>query len=136
MSLSVEKIDNTDKIIADIERKAEKFVTEGGIKAQSEMKRRVPRRSGQLASSIHSETGRDREGFFAETGTNKEYAAHVEYGTGTFNPEGRKTPWVYFDETRQAFVTTSGQKAQAFALPGWQAAVAWVKARAKEAFTI
>lgn len=49
-------------------------------------------------------------------GTNVEYAKFVEYGTGVFNPQGRRTPWVYIDEQGIGH-TTSGMKPRPHLLP-------------------
>ena len=98
MSLSIEKIDNTDKILAEIGRRAETLIVTYGLKAQSNMKQLAPVDTGRLRASITADNGADSEGYFSEIGTNLEYAPFVEYGT-------------------------SRQKAQPFAEPGFQAAV-------------
>lgn len=46
----------------------------------------------------------------AEVGSNQDYAAHVEYGTGDKGAGGGE-PWVYFNEKLGHFVTTSGMAA-------------------------
>lgn len=49
-------------------------------------------------------------------GTNVEYAAYVELGTGKYYPGGRQEPWVYQDAKGQWHLT-HGQRAQPFIKP-------------------
>ena len=56
------------------------------VEASAKMK--VPVDTGTLKRSIKT-TLYDTYG---EVGTNVEYAPYVEFGTGLFNPTGRKTP--------------------------------------------
>ena len=46
-----------------------------------------------------------------------------EKGTGRYTPGGRNTPWVYFDERRGEFYTTTGVPAQPMMGPGFDAGV-------------
>lgn len=51
------------------------------------------------------------------------YAVYVEHGTGIYaeNGNGRKTPWVYFNEKTQEWVFTRGMAAQPFWRPALEA---------------
>ena len=49
-------------------------------------------------------------------GTNVEYAAYVELGTGKYYPGGRPTPWVYQD-AQGNWHLTHGQRAQPYLKP-------------------
>ena len=49
-------------------------------------------------------------------GTNNEYAAYVELGTGKYAEGGRPTPWVYQD-AKGNWHMTHGQRAQPFLKP-------------------
>lgn len=49
-------------------------------------------------------------------GSNLEYAAYVELGTGKYAHGGRKTPWVYQDD-RGKWHYTHGQRAQPYLKP-------------------
>ncbi len=49
-------------------------------------------------------------------GTNTEYAAYVELGTGIYYPGGRPDPWVYQDE-KGNWHMTRGQRAQPYLKP-------------------
>jgi phage gpG-like protein len=52
----------------------------------------------------------------AYIGTNKEYAAYVELGTGKDYDGGRKTPWAYQDE-KGNWHMTHGQRARPYLKP-------------------
>lgn len=77
-----------------------------------------PRRidEGTLRNSIHHR-GSDVSW---DVYTALEYAAFVHWGTGIHgeNPAGghRQTPWIYYDEKRKRFVTTSGMRPNKFLL--------------------
>ena len=105
------KTDNTDDIIREIRRKKERFVTEGGLIAESEMKARAPFDTGQLRGSIYSEVGEEGAIMYSDTGPSTNYAEYVEYGT------------VY-------------QRARPYAEPGWEAAVERIKRRAPKDFEV
>lgn len=49
-------------------------------------------------------------------GTNVEYGAYVELGTGKYYPGGRLTPWNYEDENGD-WHHTEGQEAQPYLVP-------------------
>ena len=49
-------------------------------------------------------------------GTNIEYGAYVELGTGKYYPGGRPTPWVYKDDEGE-WHYTAGQRAQPYLKP-------------------
>lgn len=49
-------------------------------------------------------------------GTNSEYGAYVELGTGKYYPGGRQTPWVYQD-AQGNWHLTHGQRAQPYLKP-------------------
>lgn len=49
-------------------------------------------------------------------GTNSEYGAYVELGTGKYYPGGRQTPWVYQD-VHGNWHLTYGQRAQPYLKP-------------------
>ena len=70
--------------------------------------------TGNLRNSIsHKVDAREPAVYI---GTNSEYAAYVELGTGIHTPGGRQTPWVYQDE-RGDWHRTRGQEAQPFLKP-------------------
>lgn len=121
--IKVKWTDNTSKVLDDLQRQGLQFVTEGGQAIRSEMASRAPVRLGNLKGSIQVETFVEDGIPTSETGPTAEYAPYVEYGTGIYAADGsgRKTPWRYKDEEGNWHVT-SGQEAQPFAEPGFQAA--------------
>ena len=121
--IKVKWTDNTSKVLADLQRQGMQFVSEGGQAIRSEMASRAPVRLGNLRASIQVETFVEDGIPTSETGPTAEYAPYVEYGTGIYAADGsgRKTPWRYKDEEGKWHVT-SGQEAQPFAEPGFQAA--------------
>jgi len=121
--IKVKWTDNTSKVLADLQRQGLQFVSEGGQAIRTEMASRAPVRLGNLKGSIQVETFVEDGIPTSETGPTAEYAPYVEYGTGIYAADGsgRKTPWRYKDEEGKWHVT-SGQEAQPFAEPGFQAA--------------
>lgn len=121
--IKVKWTDNTSKVLADLQRQGMQFVSEGGQAICSEMASRAPVKLGNLKGSIQVETFVEDGIPTSETGPTAEYAQYVEYGTGIYAADGsgRKTPWRYKDEEGNWHVT-SGQEAQPFAEPGFQAA--------------
>jgi len=105
------KKDNTAEILAEIRAKKIKFVTDGGLRAQSEMIARCPVASGNLRASIETEADGSGEVVYSDTGPTANYAEFVEYGT-------------------------SNQKAQPYAEPGWQAALTRIDSLGKQVFTL
>jgi len=123
MSVKVTVKDYTKDVLSDLQRQGLQFVSEGGQAIRSEMASRAPVRLGNLKGSIQVETFVEDGIPTSETGPTAEYAPYVEYGTGIYAADGtgRKTPWRYKDEEGKWHVT-SGQEAQPFAEPGFQAA--------------
>jgi HK97 gp10 family phage protein len=77
---------------------------------------------GNLKRSIDASYSGD--GLSAVIDVGADYAIYVEYGTGIYSTEGngRKTPWVYFDEKLGHYVFTRGMRAQPFFSPGFETA--------------
>ena len=123
MSVKVTAKDYTKDVLSDLQRQGLQFVSEGGQAIRTEMASRAPVKLGNLKGSIQVETFVEDGIPTSETGPTAEYAPYVEYGTGIYAADGtgRKTPWRYQDEEGNWHVT-SGQEAQPFAEPGFQAA--------------
>ena len=128
MSVKVTVKDYTKDVLSDLQRQGLQFVSEGGQAIRSEMASRAPVRLGNLKGSIQVEAFVEDGIPTSETGPTAEYAPYVEYGTGIYAADGtgRKTPWRYKDEEGN-WHTTSGQEAQPFAEPGFQAAQPQIK---------
>lgn len=79
-----------------------------GTKAEEYAKEETPVDLGRLRNSMTHVV----QGDSAYVGTNVEYAPYVELGTGIYasNGNGRKDPWVYFDEKTGKFRLTRGSK--------------------------
>lgn len=74
----------------------------------------VPVDTGNLRNSItHKVVGNKNEVYI---GTNNEYAAYVELGTGKYAQGGRQDPWVYQDDNGN-WHHTHGQRAQPYLKP-------------------
>ena len=70
--------------------------------------------TGDLRNSITHQVKADENAVYI--GTNKEYGAYVELGTGMYYPGGRKEPWAYKDGKGE-WHFTHGQKAQPYIKP-------------------
>lgn len=108
--------DNIQKVKT-IERDTLKNVlTEWGILAQGYATEICPKDTGNLAQSIDYK--RLDENMEVQVGTNVEYAAYVELGTGLYAEmgDGRKTPWTYKDDEGK-WHRTSGMRAQPYLRP-------------------
>ena len=76
-------------------------------------------RHGRLHTSITHEVKSSAKNHTGRVGTNVEYAPYVEFGTGIYAKDGtgRKTPWVYYDETLKEFFWTEGMVPKPFLFP-------------------
>lgn len=86
-----------------------------GLVAEGYAKKLCPVDTGNLRNSITHVV--DEQEPAAIIGTNNEYAAYVELGTGIYaEGGGRPTPWVYQD-AKGNWHMTHGNKAQPFLKP-------------------
>lgn len=136
-----------DKIIANLEHLGgdigdamEKVVLREAKRIQADAKRLAPVETGRLRGSITAGVERDADGDIVGTvGTNADYAAYVEFGTGPVgeaspkvlppgaSPAYRKDGWTYKDVKTGEFRHTKGQPAQPFLYPAFKANEASVK---------
>ena len=107
-----------DDIADEVKDEIEKSVEKGAMKRANDAKARCPVDTGALRASIQTDAEWEGNICMGIIGTNVEYAAMVEYGTGIYatNGDGRRTPWVYKDG-RGNWHTTSGQKPQPYMYP-------------------
>lgn len=101
-------------------REIKRIVAETAEKIAGQARALAPVDLGNLRSSI--EVNYYKRGLTAEVKVTADYAIYVEYGTGIYATGpggGRQTPWVYFDERHQRWVTTRGMQAQ----PYWRPAM-------------
>ena len=87
---------------------------QAGAAAEGHAKDLCPVDTGALRNSITHRT--DLENLTEIIGSNEEYAAYVELGTGVYYKGGRKTPWTYQDDKGQWHIT-NGQRAQPYLKP-------------------
>lgn len=85
-----------------------------GMTAEGYAKRLAPVDTGALRNSITHAVDTAEKAIYI--GTNQDYAAYVELGTGKYYPGGRQDPWVYQD-SKGDWHMTSGQRSQPFLTP-------------------
>ena len=85
-----------------------------GEQAEGYAKDLSPVDTGNLRNSISHTVDEDEPA--AYIGSNVEYAAYVELGTGKYTEGGRPTPWVYQDDNGN-WHWTAGNPAQPFLAP-------------------
>lgn len=103
-----------DKWSDKIEKEVKRIIHETALVIQSQARALAPSDSGYLRKSIEVTTSSD--GLTALISVGADYAIYVEYGTGIYavNGNGRKDPWVFYDEQYGKFVFTRGMRAQPF----------------------
>ena len=112
--MTFEFTDNSKEVEKEFEAACLRALTKCGLTGEGYAKRLAPVDTGNLRNSI-SHTVDDSEKA-AYIGTNVEYAAYVELGTGIYYLGGRTDPWVYQD-AKGNWHMTHGQKAQPFLKP-------------------
>ncbi len=112
--MKVEINNRSDDVRAALQEAAERALEKCGMVAEGYAKRLCPVDTGNLRNSITHTV--DPAESAAYIGTNNEYAAYVEMGTGKYYPGGRPTPWAYQDE-KGNWHKTSGNKPQPFLKP-------------------
>lgn len=85
-----------------------------GEQAEGYAKDLAPVDTGNLRNSISHTVDEDEPAVYI--GSNVEYAAYVELGTGKYTDGGRPTPWVYQDDNGK-WHWTAGNPAQPFLKP-------------------
>ncbi len=114
--MSVEITDNRKKVSAAIKAALLRGLEKCGLVAEGYAKKLCPVDTEILRNSITHVV--DEQEPAAIIGTNNEYAAYVELGTGIYaeGGGGRPTPWVYQD-AKGNWHMTHGNKAQPFLKP-------------------
>lgn len=114
--MSFRIIDNSKEIKKEFEAAFLRGLEKCGLVAEGYAKRLCPVDTGNLRNSITHEVVEDENAVYI--GTNNEYAAYVELGTGIYaeGGGGRPTPWVYQD-AKGNWHYTHGQKPQPFLKP-------------------
>lgn len=112
--MDVKFVDNSDEIKRKFRESAIRALEKCGITAEGYAVRLAPVDTGNLRNSITHKVDEDEPA--AYIGTNNEYAAYVELGTGKYYPGGRQEPWVYQD-AKGNWHMTHGQRAQPYLKP-------------------
>lgn len=112
--MKVDFTDNSKEVFAAMHEAAARALEKCGLVAEGYAKKLCPVDTGNLRNSITHTV--DEQEPAAIIGTNNEYAAYVELGTGKYAEGGRPTPWVYQD-AKGNWHMTHGQRAQPFLKP-------------------
>lgn len=114
--MNIETHDNSKEISAEIKSALLRGLEKIGLVAEGYAKKLCPVDTGNLRNSITHVV--DEQEPAAIIGTDNEYAAYVELGTGIYaeGGGGRPTPWVYQDANGN-WHYTRGNKAQPFLKP-------------------
>lgn len=108
--------DNSKEVSAEIKAALLRGLEKCGLVAEGYAKKLCPVDTGNLRNSITHVV--DEQEPAAIIGTNSEYSAYVELGTGIYakGGGGRPTPWVYQD-AKGNWHMTHGNKPQPFLKP-------------------
>ena len=112
--MNVQFTDNSKEVLEAMQQAAVRALEKCGLTAEGYAKKLCPVDTGNLRNSITHNV--DEEEPAAYIGSNAEYAAYVELGTGKYVSGGRPTPWVYQDE-KGNWHRTHGQKAKPYLKP-------------------
>ena len=112
--MSVEIQDNSREISAEIKAALLRGLEKAGLVAEGYAKKLCPVDTGNLRNSITHVVDESEPAVII--GTDSEYGAYVELGTGKYADGGRPTPWVYQD-AKGNWHYTRGNKAQPFLKP-------------------
>ena len=106
--------DNTEEILGMIQKAIIRALVKIGMKAEGYAKEKCPVDTGNLRNSITYQVRETEKATYI--GTNCEYAAYVELGTGKYYSGGRPTPWAFQDASGH-WHRTNGQRPQAYLKP-------------------
>ena len=112
--MNVEIQDNSKEVSAALKAALLRGLEKCGLTAEGYAKKLCPVDTGNLRNSITHQV--DPSESAAYVGTNVEYAAYVELGTGKYYPGGRPTPWTYQD-AKGEWHWTAGSRAQPYIKP-------------------
>ena len=112
--MDVKFIDNSEEIKDNMKNVLLRALEKIGMTAEKYAKRLCPVDTGNLRNSITHRVDQEEPAVYV--GSDSEYAAYVELGTGKHYPGGRPTPWAYQDE-KGNWHWTRGNKAQPFLKP-------------------
>lgn len=129
------KLQRLERIL--LERELPKAMGDIALRIEREAKERAPVNTGTLRSSIAHEVNEIAKGYEAVVGTNIEYAADVEFGTGPHTITGDPLRFTVGGEVVFAKeVQHPGTPAQPYLGPALDAAADYITRRLREAFEI
>lgn len=107
-------------------REVKRIVSETAEMMAAQMKALAPVSAidgGNLKRSV--DVKYHKKGLTAVITVGAEYAIYVEFGTGIYAEDGngRKTPWIYYDNKLNRWVFTRGMHAQPFFRPAYEKAM-------------
>lgn len=112
--MNIDLHDHSDEVLAALQEAAERALEKCGLVAEGYAKRLAPVDTGNLRNSITHKVDPEEPAVYI--GTNSEYGAYMELGTGKYYPGGRPTPWKYQDANGN-WHWTAGNKAQPYLKP-------------------
>lgn len=112
--MEIEIIDNSPKTKEALKAAVLRALERCGSQAEGYAVDLCPVDTGNLQNSITHQVVDDEQAVYI--GSNSEYAAYVELGTGKYYPGGRQDPWVYQD-AKGNWHLTHGQRAQPYLKP-------------------
>ena len=114
--MNIKLTDNSKEVLEAMRQAAVRALEKCGLVAEGYAKKLCPVDTGNLRNSITHMV--DEQEPAAIIGTDSEYGAYVELGTGIYaeGGGGRPTPWVYQD-AKGNWHYTRGNKAQPFLKP-------------------
>lgn len=112
--MNIEITDNSGLVREEFQAAVLRALEKCGLTAEGYAKLLCPVDTGNLRNSITHQVQPSEPAVYI--GTNSEYSAYVELGTGKYYPGGRPTPWVYQDSAGNWHLT-SGQRAQPYLKP-------------------
>lgn len=110
----IEITDNSGLVREEFQAAALRALEKCGLTAEGYAKLLCHVDTGNLRNSITHQVDEAEHSVYI--GTNSEYAAYVELGTGKYYPGGRQTPWMYQD-SHGNWHLTYGQRAQPYLKP-------------------
>lgn len=113
-AIRIELTDNSALVRGEMQASVLRALEKCGLTAEGYAKQLCPVDTGNLRNSITHQVQLSENA--VHIGTNSEYAAYVELGTGIYYPGGRKTPWVYQDRNGNWHIT-HGQRAKPYLKP-------------------
>ena len=112
--MKVEITDNSGKVKEELEAACLRALEKCGLVAEGYAKDLCPVDTGDLRNSITHQVDSGEPA--AYIGTDSEYGAYVELGTGKYYPGGRQEPWTYQDANGNWHMT-HGQRAKPYLKP-------------------